>query len=450
MGIRHQIWLGVIVWSVLTLTSVACHADPSTAELAQTTISLQRTVCYGTCPAYKVTIRGDGHVHFESGTVPSGGADSAHRFTPFQSVLLSGIHDDQVPVASVAALAQQFRDAGFFKLKDRYQAEVTDNPSQIVTLTVGTQQKSVIDYVGTEAGMPVAVRRLEEAIDHVAGTERWVLGTVELVPWLERAGFDFHSPEATELAVVGEETEASEALVAALIDRGIPLGVAVDNHLRFAPAHKARELAGVALTRAAVRRGHAGVFTRMVARGWLARWGKVPASQAFAESAAGCSPSLVDAVADAGVAIDAATPPADKRELYEPGNLTALSALRDSYSCGDESMRVKTAEKLLNRGADPNHRNSLGQTPLYGVENLQLLNLLLTRGGNAKAKANNGESLVFGTWTDAIVLRLLEAGASPEGKYSDGRTLAQQAKIHDMPQVESWLIRHGERKKIVP
>ena len=298
--------------------------------------------------------------------------------------------------------------------------------------------------------MPVAVRQLEEAIDRVAGTERWVRGTVELVPWLEKSGFDFRSLQATELAVVGEETEASEGLVTALIDRGAPLNGAVENHLRFAPAHKAKEPAGMALIRAAVRRGHAEVFTRMVARGWLARWGKGPASQAFAESAAGCSPSLVDAVADAGVSIDAATPQGDKREWYEPGSQTSLSALRDSYACDDENMRVKTAKKLLDKGADPNHRNSLGQTPLYGVENLQLLNLLLARGGNAKAKANNGESLVFGSWTDAIVLRLLEAGASPEGKYDDGKTLAQQAKIRGMPQVESWLIQYRERMKKVP
>jgi hypothetical protein len=81
------------------------------------------------------------------------------------------------------------------------------------------------------------------------------------------------------------------------------------------------------------------------------------------------------------------------------------------------------------------------------VENLQLLDLLLANGGDAKAKTNDGKSLVFGSWTDAIVLRLLEAGASPDGKYFDGHTLAQQAKIQNMPRVAQWLARHPEAAK---
>jgi len=446
MGIGHRVLLGTVFGSALVFFLTVCHAEPPDDELAATTIRLERTECFGTCPAYTVTIQGDGRVRFTS---PVDDVKTGRRPSfEYRNVVLPGTHEDQIPVAAVAALARQFHDTGFWRLRDVYQAEVTDSSSQIITLTVGTRRKTVRDYVGTEVGMPVAVRKLEDAIDQAAGTDRWVRGTVELIPWLEKTGFDFHSRQAINLAVAGEEMEASEGLVATLVDRGAPLETAIDDDLVIGRNKAMRDFAGIALIKAAVKRGHAKVFTRLVAGGWLDRWGKEPASQTFAQNAAGCSPSLVDAMAAAGIPIDTATPVVDTLSSYESSGVTALSALSNSYACdGNEEARVATASKLLEKGANPNHRDSLGQTPLYGVENLQLLDLLLAKGGDAKARTNDGKSLVFGSWTDAIVLRLLEAGASPNGKYFDGHTLAQQVKIQKMPRVGQWLAKHPEAAK---
>lgn len=87
----------------------------------------------------------------------------------------------------------------------------------------------------------------------------------------------------------------------------------------------------------------------------------------------------------------------------------------------------------------------MGRTAIYGVENLDLLNLLLSHGADATVKDKDGRSMVFGSWTDAIVLRLLEAGASPVGRYDyDNKTLAQQAKDRRMPKVSQWLAAHSE------
>lgn len=444
MGIGYRMLLGMAFGSILMLFPAMCSAEPPKSELAATTISLERSACFfGTCPAYTVTIQGDGRVRFSS---PADDADAGRRslFLP-PNIVFPGTHEDQIPVAIVAALVQRFGDVGFWKLRDRYVAKVTDNPSQVITLAVGSRRKSVLDYVGTKAGMPMAARKLEEAIDQAAGTDRWVRGMVELLPWLERTGFDFHSRQAAHLAIAGEEAEAPEELITALVDRGAPLDLAVDADLAVGPANAAPDIAGIALIKASVKRGHAGVFAHLVAAGWLDRWGKQAASQAFAENAAGCSPSLVDAMVAAGVLIDAATPAVDTQESYESSGVTALSALSNSNACGnDEQARVATAQKLLEKSANPNHRDSLGHTPLYGVQNLKLLDLLLARGGDAKARANDGKSLVFGSWSDAIVLRLLEAGASPNGQTSDGYTLAQVAKAHEMPRVAQWLAKHPE------
>src|SRR5919202_5807692 len=54
--------------TVLTLISiVACSAQTSSDKDKDqiTEVTLERTACFGTCPAYKVTIRSDGTIIYE-------------------------------------------------------------------------------------------------------------------------------------------------------------------------------------------------------------------------------------------------------------------------------------------------------------------------------------------------------------------------------------------------
>ena len=444
MAARSSGVYGTIKASLLLATALA--VPPVLADgTDKVEISLTRSACYGACPAYEVTIHGDGLVHFTTGGGPVDEVDKVHRqFSRMRGVLLMGTHEDRIGPEAVQALLKQFEAVDFWQLKDEYRTFVTDNPTQVLSLTVGERRKSVIDYVGTEAGMPKAVRDLEAAVDRAAGTERWVKGTSALIAWLERTHFDFHSNQAAVLAVDGESMRADEATIMALIERGAPLDQTV---LPPAPMPGPIELAGVDLIQATIGNGHAQVFARLAKDGWLERLGKAKAEERFAEVAAGCSPAMVDAAADAGLDID--FPSAITGDsLDESQGKTALAELNSAYACGqDESARLHTAERLLARGADPNHRDSKGRTALYGVDTLELLNLLLAHGADATAKSKDGQSMLFGTWSDAIVVRLLEAGASPKGRYDDGKTLAQQAKARNMPLVRQWLVAHPEARR---
>ncbi|GAA0683955.1 hypothetical protein ISN75_21230 [Dyella marensis] len=439
MAARSSCLSGVIKAGLLI--AIAAATAPSVAS-DNVEISLTRTACFGACPTYELTIRGDGLVHFTTGTDPVDEVDKVHRrFSRSNGVLLPGTHEDRISPEAVQALLKQFEAADFWQLKDEYRAWITDNPTQVVSLTVGGRNKRVVDYVGIEAGMPKAVDELEEAIDRAAGADRWVKGTAALIPWLEQNHFDFHSNQATVLAVNGEANEADEATILALIERGAPL-----DQTTLPPGTVPGDVtvAGVTLIEDSIRRGHAEVFKRLAKDGWLDRYGKAKAIERFADTGGGCSPAMVDAFADAGLDIDFA-PVRKANGDDEPQGRTALAELAGTYTCRrDDADRIRTAERLLARGAHPNHRDSKGRTPLYGVENLELLNVLLSHGADASLKSNDGNSMLFGSWTDAIVLRLLEAGASPKGRYDDGRTLAQQAKARNMRRVQQWLAAHPE------
>jgi hypothetical protein len=133
---------------------------PEPWGLKSVKIELSRSVCYGRCPAYSVTIRGDGSVHFDG-----------QRF-----VQIPGKHDARIAPDAVRELVRQFEKAKFFAAGDKYIAEVTDNPTYTLALTVGGKTKTVTDYVGEQVGMPLVITDLENAVDEAAGTERWIKG----------------------------------------------------------------------------------------------------------------------------------------------------------------------------------------------------------------------------------------------------------------------------------
>lgn len=133
---------------------------PKPWDLQDMKIELSRSMCYGTCPAYSVTIRGNGSVHFDG-----------QRY-----VKIPGKHEARIAPDAVMELVRQFERAKFFAADDKYIAEVTDNPTYTLTLTVGGKTKTVTDYVGEQVGMPLVITDLENAVDEAAGTKRWIKG----------------------------------------------------------------------------------------------------------------------------------------------------------------------------------------------------------------------------------------------------------------------------------
>ncbi len=128
-------------------------------------ITLERTRCYGNCPAYRVEISGNGDAYFQ-GTYP-----------------IKQEHRTNVSRASLEKLLSVFRDAHYFGLAAQYRMSVTDNPTTTTSISIDGKTKSVMDYVGLHVGMPMDVITVEEAIDEIAGTKGWLAMPSGFAPW---------------------------------------------------------------------------------------------------------------------------------------------------------------------------------------------------------------------------------------------------------------------------
>jgi hypothetical protein len=133
-------------------------AFPAIRDWHSLRVTLHRSMCYGTCPAYGVTIDGDGTVTWDGQNYVAVKGQRTGKITPEQ----------------VKALYAAFRKADFFWLLDNYSSHITDMPSFTVTLAYDGHSKTVTDYAGFRIGMPKAVSDLEALIDRTANTSQWI------------------------------------------------------------------------------------------------------------------------------------------------------------------------------------------------------------------------------------------------------------------------------------
>lgn len=411
--------------------------------LAESEIILERGACFGTCPAYKLSISGDGTVRFS--TESDGFKRSAaevHLAYNGSNVLLSGSHVAHVDPKLVAALFQRFRDAHFFGLKPAYAASVTDLSTQVLTVRLGGQSMRVEDYGGQGVGMPASVTALEEAVDDVAGSARWVSGNADTIGQLASGGFDFRSDEARRLALAAlrrgylhQTNKGGYKFVLAMAERGMDFAPIPDlpatRAKRRAASPPPVDLAG-ALVRAVADAGDQAAFERLDRSGYVARMAKADLSESL-RGGAGCSPVIARALVRAGADPNA------------PGEGSALTAIRGpSSACEDKSdaETVDMARTLIDLGVSTEARDSLGWTALMAVDRPALAAFLIARVAKVNARAKDGTTPVLATDDDRVALLLLRAGADPRAKNDQG-SVRQQAVRQHMPATLAWLDEHG-------
>jgi len=122
-----------------------------------TTITLERGMCFGTCPVYTLTVSGNGTVIYDG-----------QMYVPE-----IGVRHGTMNVTSFSLLMDQFESAGFFNLNDTYtRYSITDMPSATITIQNIHQTKRVEHYHG-DLTAPKVLIDLEDAVDQAVNVTQW-------------------------------------------------------------------------------------------------------------------------------------------------------------------------------------------------------------------------------------------------------------------------------------
>jgi len=131
---------------------------------AADSVVLERTLCFGMCPAYRLSVSRSGVVHFASRNP----RDESRRAA------------DTIPALQFEWILTRALVTDFLSLPDRIADDkhfcpgpATDHPTAIVTVFMPNRVKRVEDYHGCYWA-PVGLRQLEDYIDEITKAGRWI------------------------------------------------------------------------------------------------------------------------------------------------------------------------------------------------------------------------------------------------------------------------------------
>ena len=130
---------------------------PSTYNVTNVTIGMERNMCMGTCPVYSLEIFGNGTVIYYG-----------DRFVNVTGKQISNISEDKVK-----ELIGEFYKIHYFSLNDTYDKVIkTDQPTVITSININGTFKSIFDNLGAIA--PEGLRVLEDKIDQFINSSKWI------------------------------------------------------------------------------------------------------------------------------------------------------------------------------------------------------------------------------------------------------------------------------------
>ncbi len=120
-----------------------------------TEIGIERTGCFGSCPAYVFVVKSDGSFHYKGGKYAS----------------RSGEYVGAISFSAFRRLAWFIRDSDYAGLQRAYEANATDLPSTYVMVVVDGKKKVVRNY--GNAG-PSKLWAIQELIDDLMIDAEWI------------------------------------------------------------------------------------------------------------------------------------------------------------------------------------------------------------------------------------------------------------------------------------
>jgi ankyrin repeat protein len=360
-----------------------------------------------------------------------------------------------VSKADVASLLQKFKSADFFSLKDEYRAAVTDNPTYILSIDTGNGRKTVVDYVGKEAGMPAVVTTLQDDVDRVADTERWINGLPSVIPILKAANADFHGIIGLELMDAAAERgdlatlRKLKTIGAPLFGDGLsPLNSAIREKHNAAVewligngALKQQGAYELALQTSVSKRNHT-AFNAVLRAKVQKRIPKDLATKLLQGAAENADLKIVNIMLANG-----ANPNGDKGApgLPDPPLFDAANGIGSEERGSSIIERRQVVSRLLDAGADIKYcLNNYCSSVLWGVSDRGIAKMLLDAGADPNFRDSDGEHILFNVSHEEVALLLIQSGADLKAvRPADGMTLREWAKYQKWPAVIDLLNNKG-------
>lgn len=117
-------------------------------------MGIERTRCFGTCPAYTFIIKNDGTFAYNGEAY----------------VKCVGKFTGQIPLAEFQRVAKLVVQSDFDKLDTTYQGLITDYPTVFTMISIGGQVKVILDYARSG---PSSLSNIEAAIDDLLKKAIW-------------------------------------------------------------------------------------------------------------------------------------------------------------------------------------------------------------------------------------------------------------------------------------
>jgi hypothetical protein len=410
------------------------NSFPEPWDLKDVKIQLSRTVCGGTCPAYSVTIRGDGSVHF-----------SGQWY-----VLIPGEHDVHITSAAVKELVSQFEKSRFFAANDKYIATISDGSTYTLTLTVAGKTKTVKDYEGEQAGMPLCITDLENAVDAVAGTERWIKGNEQTLASLEEERWPFTSTSAQNLNLYATVIrEKNQQLIEQFLSKHGPIYSADGS--APSPVCTASEMGDMSLVRRMMKvnsapsegsaRNGGGlpkpILNRCLADAagsgqvklvqyWLAHGADPKAIPERRDNWASGESVLAGAIRSENpeVVQEILKHKVDLHRMIDGTEPILCYALENGQFDKGERERVEIVEMLIKAGADVNALGRIGETPIFcAISTPDAVKLLVAAGADINARDAFGDTaLIRNSYSEPFIQEMLKYGADPAAVDNNGDT----------------------------
>lgn len=148
----------MLLSTLLLFTAAKCGKEKY-EYTEDSSIEIVKTPCFGSCPVYNFSIKGNGMADF-----------NGRRF-----VELEGQYTRTFPADTTNYIFDTFVQADIFKFENEYTENVTDLPTTYLTFKHGGKTKKIKMYYG----YPEELKALADSLQSLAFSKGWVGGGTE-------------------------------------------------------------------------------------------------------------------------------------------------------------------------------------------------------------------------------------------------------------------------------